>query len=99
MAKRNDKLESRSTTVKSSKLNKKSGKFPYYRQLKVRKSYYFYQYHDFQPRTPFSIPESVPWINIQGYWLNEAGFSIGTLVRVKISQGRIVLTPMKVSSI
>ena len=96
MAKRNDKLESRSTKVKSSK---KSRIFPYYRQFKVRKSYYFYQYGDFQPRDRYRPVKSVPWINIQGYWLNEAGFSIGTIVRVKISKNRIVLTPMRVSSI
>jgi len=96
MAKRNDKLETRSTKVKSSK---KSGKFPYYRQLKVRKSYYYYQYGDFQPRDRYAPLESVPWINIQGYWLTEAGFSIGVLVRVKISKNCIILTPMMVSSI
>ena len=95
MAKRNDKLEFRSTKANSSK---KSRIFPYYRQLKVRNSYYYYQYGDFQSRDRYRPIKSVPWINIKGYWLNEAGFSIGTLVRVKISKNRIILTPMMVSS-
>ena len=94
MANRNDKLESRSTKAKSSQ---KARKFPYYRQLKVRWSLYYYQYGDFQPRHRYRPIRPVPWINIKGYWLNEAGFSIDTPLQVKISKGRITLTVIQVS--
>ena len=89
MAKHNDKLESRSTKGKSSK---KIRKFPYYRQLKVRPSLYYRQYGDFQPRDRYRPVIPVPWINIKGYWLNEAGFSIDTPLKVKVNRGRITLT-------
>ena len=94
MAKRNDKLETRSTKEKS---GKKVRKLPYNRQLKVRPSLYYRQYGDFQPRNRYHPIKPVPWINIKGYWLNEAGFSIGTPLQVKVNKGRIVLTIAKVS--
>jgi len=34
----------------------------------------------------------VPWINIQGQWLEQAGFSINTPIKVEVSAGRLVLT-------
>ena len=88
MAKTQCKLESRSTKANS---NKPTRKFPYNRNLKVRKSFYNYHYGDFQPR-PYRVPKEIPWINIQGLWLNEAGFTVGTELSVKISKGRIVVT-------
>lgn len=94
MANRNNKLESRSAKVKSSK---KPEKFPYHRQFKVRKSQYYYQYGDFQPRNHYRPVIPVPWINIKGYWLNEAGFSIDTPLQVKIEEGRIILTVAQTS--
>ena len=89
MARGNNKLEFRSTKVNSSK---KHDKFPYYRQLKVRKSLYYYQFGDFQHRDPYRPIKFVPWINIKGFWLNEAGFSIDTPLQVKIEKGCIILT-------
>ncbi len=87
MATRNDKLESCSAKVK----------FPHQRQLKVRKSYYYQQYKELQPRSTPS-PDPVPWVNIKGYWLNQAGFTIGTQLQAKINKGRIVLTAIPASS-
>ena len=88
MAKREFKLESRSTKAKS---NKPAQNFPYTRKLKVRSSYYYQQYHAAWHRER-RFPESVPWINIKGYWLKEAGFVIDTPLNVEINEGRIVLT-------
>ncbi|ARN73773.1 SymE family type I addiction module toxin [Oceanicoccus sagamiensis] len=62
-----------------------------YRQLKVRKSYYHYQYSDFQPRHRHASSPPVPWVQIKGYWLNQAGFTIDTLLSVEVKQGCIIL--------
>lgn len=94
MAKCNDKLESRSAKAKSSK---NAEKFPYYRQLKVRTSLYYYHYGAFQPRDRYRPIKPVPWINIKGYWLNKAGFHIDTPLQVKIEKGCIILTVIQVS--
>ena len=89
MAKDNDKLDSRSTKGNSSK---KPRQFPYYRQLKVRPSLYYRQYGDFQPRDRYRPVIPVPWINIKGYWLNEAGFTIDTPLNVKVDKGCITIS-------
>ena len=34
----------------------------------------------------------VPWIRLQGLWLEAAGFAVGSTVCVRVSQGRVVLT-------
>lgn len=37
--------------------------------------------------------ESVPMIRMQGKWLEDAGFGIGTHLSVEYENGRIVITP------
>ncbi len=80
MAKRNDKPESRS-----------AAKFPYHRQLKVRKGHYEYCYQGktFQ-KNPY--PEPVPFILIKGYWLTHACLPIGTELQVTVNPGQIILS-------
>lgn len=56
------------------------------RKLKVRTGHYDYARQDYR------APEPVPWIYIKGYWLQQAGFLIGTPVQVQISKGRLVIT-------
>ena len=68
-------------------------KFLSFRQLKVRKSYYHYQHSDFQPRHRYTSSSPVPWVQIKGYWLNQAGFTIGTVLSVEVQEGCIVITP------
>ena len=68
-------------------------KFSSFRQLKVRKSYYHYQHSDFQPHHRYTSSPPVPWVYLKGYWLNQAGFTIGTLLSVEVQDGRIVITP------
>ena len=65
-----------------------------FRKLKVRKSYYHYQHSDFQPRHRHIGCQPVPWVQIKGYWLNQAGFTIGTQLSVKVEQGCIVIRPV-----
>lgn len=80
MAKRNDKPESRS-----------AAKFPYHRQLKVRKGHYE---HHFQGKAfqKTLYPEPVPFILIKGYWLSQASLPIGTALQVTINPGQIILS-------
>jgi hypothetical protein len=34
----------------------------------------------------------VPWIRLRGIWLEQAGFTIGTPVRIRVMSGCLVLT-------
>ena len=83
MAKRTIQLEPRSAQEKSTS----------FRKLKVRKGYYHYQYGDFQPRQNHSSCQPVPWVQIKGYWLNQAGFTIGTQLLVQVQNGCITIKP------
>ncbi|NKC10800.1 MAG: type I addiction module toxin, SymE family [Gammaproteobacteria bacterium] len=38
-------------------------------------------------------PIPVPWIQLKGYWLDQAGFTVGIELEIKISQQRMVITP------
>ncbi|MGH8241499.1 MAG: SymE family type I addiction module toxin, partial [Steroidobacteraceae bacterium] len=40
---------------------------------------------------PFRLPLPMPFLRLQGRWLDEAGFAIGADVRVEVSAGRLVL--------
>jgi len=40
------------------------------------------------------IPRPVPWIQLKGYWLEQAGFSIDTPVLVEVSEGKLVITAL-----
>ncbi len=62
------------------------------RKLKVRKCYYDYQLLRAYP------PPYVPWINIRGYWLNKAGFTAGTPLRVNVYRGCLVIKAIRSSS-
>ncbi len=41
---------------------------------------------------PYSIQTKVPWIRMQGKWLEEAGFGIDTPIKVRVIKGCLVLT-------
>jgi len=90
MAKRTIQLEPRSAQAFSS--SNASQAFPS-RKLKVRKGYYHYQHSDFQPRQNHHSCQPVPWVQIKGYWLNKAGFIIGTQLNVKVQNGCITIKP------
>lgn len=65
-------------------------KFQSTRQLKVRKGYYEHQYRHTSLQR-HKVPEAVPWVQIKGYWLNQAGFSIGKNIKVRVRPGCLVL--------
>jgi hypothetical protein len=42
-------------------------------------------------RFPRPLPEPMPFLRLQGRWLDAAGFTIGTSVRVTVAHGRLAL--------
>ena len=65
---------------------------PYQRKLKVRESFYDHQFIDNHPSYPERVPVPMPWVNLKGYWLQEAGFTCGKALVVKVSKGKIELS-------
>ncbi len=61
------------------------------RQVKVKRGYY-----ERRPRPwaadPHPVPRPVPWVQLKGYWLEAAGFSIDASIRVRVMEGCLVLT-------
>lgn len=53
--------------------------------------------HTHQPRRPRRYTPypgvRVPYLRFNGLWLAEAGFPIGSKVRVQVEEGRLVVTP------
>ena len=41
---------------------------------------------------PHPLPRPVPWVELKGYWLEAAGFSIDAPIRVRVMEGCLVLT-------
>ena len=64
--------------------NSAQEKLSTFRHLKVRKGYYAYQHADFHPRHRHVNSPPVPWVQIKGYWLNKAGFTIDTPLSVEL---------------
>ena len=65
----------------------------YTRSLKVRKGCYSRSIKDKDhSRFDRTVHSTVPWINIQGQWLENAGFSIDTPIKVRVMDGCLVLT-------
>ena len=61
------------------------------RLLKVRKSFYDHQLLQDNRVGPYKRAIPVPWIQMRGYWLDRAGFAIGTLFSVEVRFGCMVL--------
>ncbi len=80
MAKNHHKPESRSAKAK----------LPYSRRLKVHSGHYGHP----STSSPSGYRKPIPvlWIQLKGYWLGQAGFTIGIELEVKISQQRMVIT-------
>ena len=45
-------------------------------------------------RFPRPLPQPTPFLRLRGRWLDQAGFAIGSTVRVAIAQGLMVLEVM-----
>jgi hypothetical protein len=46
---------------------------------------------DLMPDPSRPPPTSAPFLRLKGRWLDEAGFPIGSKVRVEVSHGRLVI--------
>lgn len=47
--------------------------------------------HQPESTVPMRRPLPMPFLRLQGRWLNQAGFAIGADVRVQVMPGRLVL--------
>jgi hypothetical protein len=54
------------------------------RQLKV-------SYQSAPSQQPYRVLPPMPFLRLQGRWLDAAGFAIGANVRVQVEPGRLVL--------
>ena len=61
------------------------------RQLKVKRGYYEWRARRWSPE-PYSMPRPVPWVQLKGYWLEAAGFTIDAPIKVRVMEGCLVLT-------
>lgn len=59
------------------------------RQLKVSRAYASYR---LKKHTAFNGQRPIPWLQLKGQWLNQAGFAIDTRVTVRVMEGCLVLT-------
>jgi hypothetical protein len=68
-------------------------KIGYTRTLKVRKGFYSRIIKDKEhPSFDRTVYVTVPWINLQGQWLDQAGFSIHTPIKIRVMEGCLVVT-------
>jgi toxic protein SymE len=58
------------------------------RKIKVNQIHYLYKLKD----DPTGAGRPVPWIQLKGYWLQQAGFEINTPLKVRVMPGCLVLT-------
>ncbi|MES2675924.1 MAG: SymE family type I addiction module toxin [Pseudomonadota bacterium] len=59
------------------------------RKLKVREG--FYDYETRSTRNSHKLLPHVPFMLLKGYWLNKAGFTIGTAVCIDVQDGCLVI--------
>lgn len=63
------------------------------RRLKVRQSFYHpprrHQYIPYEPTRKLGTRSQ---LLLQGVWLNAAGFTVGSYVRVEVKQGQLIIT-------
>src|SRR6185437_17030334 len=45
------------------------------------------------------IGPNVPYLRMQGWWLDRAGFGVGTPVRVQVSEGRLIVEAVEQTGI
>ena len=63
------------------------------RKLKVREGLYTRVIKDKDHRAfDKTLHAKVPWINLQGQWLDQAGFSIHAPIKVRVMEGCLVVT-------
>ena len=38
--------------------------------------------------------KQVPWLNVSGVWLAQAGFNVGDHIEITVSQGELIIKPL-----
>ena len=61
------------------------------RRVKVKRGYYERPFRQ-QADESYSAPRPVPWVQLKGYWLEQAGFIIDMPIKVRVMEGCLVLT-------
>jgi hypothetical protein len=59
------------------------------RYIKVNAIHYEYRT---KQQSAHSGSRAVPWIQMKGHWLDQAGFTINTPVTIRVMEGCLVLT-------
>ncbi|MCU7937330.1 MAG: type I toxin-antitoxin system SymE family toxin [Candidatus Thiodiazotropha sp. (ex Dulcina madagascariensis)] len=72
--------------------NPRPVKIPAERRLTVGTLVYYYPPRKDDPPCSPQRPVPVPWLQMKGHWLAEAGFGIQTPVKVRVMPGCLVLT-------
>lgn len=67
-------------------------KVPNERRLTVREILYQYPPRKDDPQQQLHREKKVPWLQMKGLWLQQAGFEIDTPVKVRVMEGCLVLT-------
>lgn len=63
------------------------------RQIKVSRTAYEYKPRKSDPYPKHSrTKHDIPWIQLKGLWLEQAGFSVDTPVKIRVMDGCLVLT-------
>jgi len=60
------------------------------RRMKV-----YSEHYDYRPKgdpSPYLVSRPVPWIQLKGYWLAQAGFAIAAKLKVRVMKGCLVVT-------
>jgi HSP20-like domain of unknown function (DUF1813). len=42
-------------------------------------------------RHRINLPSQVPWLNVNGLWLERAGFGIGQSIEIEVSDRRLII--------
>ena len=56
---------------------------------KIKTGHFTYEY---RRKTQQHTQAKVPWLQLKGHWLDQAGFAIDTPVTVRVMEGCLVLT-------
>ena len=56
---------------------------------------YHYDYRPKHETAPYFSGRMVPWLQLKGDWLEQAGFTIKTPVKVRVMTGCVVLTVLE----
>jgi toxic protein SymE len=48
--------------------------------------------YDYRRKTHYPPQATVPWLQLKGHWLEQAGFNIDSPVTIRVMQGCLVLT-------